>query len=365
MQYNPAAELSTDDFRLRAQAAQDQFITGERVSTGGNVNFALGKDDMKVIGFIDHINDLLDLRLGIASTDIFSAGLMYTLDRSHGSYNDNNAPDSTFFNEHDESFDEDTINTGNGIGLFGSIRLGDAGDLYGNALMSTGPYQQTITTTYEDTNRTDTRQVNRRLALTAGFARDAQGEEEHAFDLRGSIIWVTYTVDDTGGDYTTDTSNVTFYLRPSYGYSFIETDDFAVYVGTHLTGMLAFNSNNLDDISRGTSEGSSIMYASLSPNLSFQKVLGKGFDMQFGGSADLIRWQRRVINISQEDADPDKRVYTDFSSPTYNVSLGLRWTYEDLAVEGTLNQTLMRSGPNFISGGTNDMFGHVGISLGF
>ena len=126
--------------------------------------------------------------------------------------------------------------------------------------------------------------------------------------------------------------------------------------------MGGFHLKFTDDLTGAAVPDSSWTSFAVTPNIGFQKTLGKGFEALAGGSVNLIHVTRYLV---RDNLNIDTKT-VNATTDNGQFSLGLRWSIENFAVEAHLSATTLASGPYFISGGdSSPMFASLGVSLGF
>jgi hypothetical protein len=185
----------------------------------------------------------------------------------------------------------------------------------------------------------------------AGWKKDATTEGTHSLNLEGAVNILS--VDSAGPPKTTDNA-LALSLVFSHGYILKAGTGYSVFLGSNT----AFIYTSFDP--PGSAADGHTMTLAVMPNLVFHKDLGHNFELSSGGSAGLS------LNMYSKAEVPDlgfaKSGHTLLTSNA-EINLGLRWVKDNFAFEGSVNESLLQSGPNFISGMNNSMFGRIGVSL--
>lgn len=108
----------------------------------------------------------------------------------------------------------------------------------------------------------------------------------------------------------------------------------------------------------------SLIGLNFAPNISMQKALAKGFEIFAGADMNLGFASLTNLPVGAGPGAPDEA--TTLTTSGTDVSVGLRWNYENIAIEGALVDTFLAHGPHFVGGDDDQgLFGQVGLSVGF
>lgn len=233
---------------------------------------------------------------------------------------------------------------GDGYGGFVDFGLGRIGDVYGEVISYTSaPYSKT------DVPAAETNPWM--LHFLAGWKKDATTEGTHAFNVEALYNLSSSTVDPGGIKTKVNAFGVMF----SHGYILKASQSYSVFLGSN--NSLAYSTTD----NPAPTADPDFTTVSLSPNMVFQKQLGKGFETFAGASGSLV--------FAMGNAGVGDAGNSTLNTTGADASVGLRWAKDNFALEGTVNQALLKSGPNFIggNGGTangNGLFAKFGLALG-
>jgi len=345
MKGNAAADNTVDDLTKRPHLIEQQYLAG----WGGNdllsaaFNFQAADFNWFGAAYGGAVPD--EVRFGLASAGHFGAGVMVSLAK---------------FTSEDSvgaaARKSKTVLENDGFGLFGSFALGGAGDVYGEVSVYTG---------FDDSASGDdnytrielspggTSEVTPRLIhVLAGWKKDATSEGTHS--LNAELIlnignWENAPAGGTSVERKITDIQLWFY----HGYILKDAGSFKVFAGTN--SEIAYQ-----DLSWDTEpKDRSALLIQTTPNMSFQKTLKHGFE-GYAGAGFTLAW----LNQKNLPANLDKS--SSLVTAGADMALGLRWVYENLAVEGALKDAVLANGPYFIGGNTNQgLFGQVGLTVGF
>jgi hypothetical protein len=354
-QGNIAVDYTTADYLVRPHLINQGFIAGYGLTGGagagtGNAALAFNAIGLNWLGAMDNTPTVLNIRAGIGMEKVFGAGILYELNKRSTSTEGGLAEINT-----------DTVLPGDGFGLFGSFNLMDMFSLFGELTFATGyggPYIKVENTTANTTTESD----NSTTQIVLGMKKDASGEGTHAFRAIATMTFGSVTSsseDATGTTKIEDQSTFGLNVVGAYGTPVKKNDDYSVFLGSDLT--IGFSSFK-DEVAPSTPEESSLILIGITPNLAFQKTLGKGFETQCGASVPAFIWAKSKAKTGTvEDG------YSVLTSVGTNVDLGLRWTLGNFAFEGVISNNFLQNGPAIIGGNPTvpGMFGNIGVSLGF
>jgi hypothetical protein len=329
---NAAADNTVDDYSRRPTLIGDrQYLAG--YGSGSLVN---GAYSLKGMGFnwfgqVTALDSMSLLRVGLGQGSSWGAGITAAVNRIHAKAANNTTETTTYYEP-------------SGLGLFGDVNLGSS-DVYGEisfhtGLDSVGGLQNSVWTNPAVGPEDDDK--NHTASAMAGWKKDATTEGTHALNVELLFLMQSINLENPTLDNTVNEFRVT----PSWGYIVRANSSYSVFIGTN--AMLDFIHP----------EDGNYMAVVLSPNFAFHKQLGKGFEGFSGGSVSgqwLTQWD------TQADGFESSKMQT-FGA---DVAVGLRWVKDNLAFEGSLSESLLSSGPNFVGGGTPGLFGQIGLSLGF
>jgi hypothetical protein len=325
---NGAADNTVDDYTKRGT-----LINGKQYFAGwGGADLVNGAYSFQAIGFdwFGAVNASTSAgngtwRSGIA-TSRFAAGLLLNFNKTTSKV---------------PAGETKNVIAGDGFGLFGDFNLGNS-DVYGEVSLLTGPgnYQKTPTT--ETTPTT--------LHFMGGWKKDATSEGTHSLNVELVYDHTSIEVETPSSKTSGNEVKLTF----SHGYILKSGTGYSVFLGSNSNFMYA-----AQDLPGATSDPSH-MGLSVAPNLVFHKALSEHFEFTSGASARLSYDTFENTGAFQENSA--------LLTSDADINLGLRWVKDNFSVQGSLNESLLSTGPNFITGGgapTNTLFGQVGVSLGF
>lgn len=276
------------------------------------------------------------LRAGIAKGGAWGAGLMLSLAKE--SY-DTPAGDTK------------TVLQGDGFGLFGNLDIGNS-DVYGRFGVFTD-FDDVAPEPDNYSDQGDTETDNTLFAFTVGWKKGAAGQGTHALNAE---LQVEYGSTDSP---TLDATRTEFDLLLFHGFVLKETPGYDVFLGSNSQLVMDMGDN------KTAKTGPSRYGLFVSPNIAFQKNLMWSFE-GFAGADVTLGWE---MYNDAAGALPGRTApgaatgsNTFFTSRT-GANLGLRWVKDNLAIEGSLADTFLSSGPNFIGGGTPGFLSRVGLSL--
>ncbi len=345
---NPATDNTVDDYTKRPT-----LLNGKQYFAGyGDNSFASGAYAFNAAGFdwfgsivtpVTHIpiaarnagfKESGTLRTGLAN-NLWGAGLIWNFNKTSST---NGTQENKFTLEND------------GFGLFGNFNL-HGSDVYGEASMRTGFPDDTLPYTKSTNPPAAASEYDpSTIHFMAGWKKDATTEGTHSLNVEASMDFSS--IDPP----TPKTSGTNIAVNFYHGYILKSTAAYAVFLGSTATySMLSIdNPTPFKDPSH--------THFALMPNMAFQKILGKGFEITTGGSAGLsYDMYKNATNPANIAGDEGAVLIT----PVANVQVGARWVLDNFAFEGSVNQNLLSNGPNFISGtAPTPMFAQIGVSLG-
>jgi hypothetical protein len=347
MKGNGASDNTIDDFTRRAHLIDRQYLVGSGGQTLVNGAFSFEAVGFNWFGQAYGGGAPDEVRFGLASSGLFGAGLMVsfaktTIEDSVGA----------------TLVESKTVLEGDGFGFFGSFMLGSIGDVYGEAFVYTGTDALPGADVYNEskTSAATTEYTPRLLHILAGWKRDASSEGTHSLNAEFSL---NLHSEENKAVTTTEDELTEMQLAFYHGYVLKDAGGFKVFLGS---------STNLvyQDFSfEAAPQDRSRLGLNFAPNISMQKTLAKGFEI-FAG-ADMNWGFTKASNLTLDGgagAAPDEGTLL-LTSGT-DVSVGLRWNYENIALEGALVDTFLAHGPHFIGGDDEQgLFGQVGLSVGF
>ncbi len=325
---NAASDNTVDDLTKRPHLINQQYIAGWGNAQLTNAAYSFKGGNLNWFGTARSNPGEAEIRTGVGSTGAWGGGLIVSLHRTH---------------TEDPIAGKTTTNfEGQGLGGFGSFNLGSVGDVYGQVAYYAGFDDLTI----GNNNAIEVIPVagptvtteNHLLNFMAGWKKDASQAGEHALNVE---LNMNFSSNKAGAAKNGLTNiNLSFY----HGYILQASDDFSVFLGSN--NSFIYNSASADP----GPDASGYTIAS-TPNISFQKKLGWGFDTQAGAGVT-------IAYVTQED---NNAALTDGA----DMSLGLRWTKDNFAIEGLVREALLSNGPQFIGGGAPGLFASIGLSVGF
>jgi hypothetical protein len=348
MQGNVAAEFTTTDYMTRPHLIGDkQFIAGYMLSgfTGGGAACSFKAGRVNLFGaYAQAAASRHMIRLGLGLDDVFGAGVTYELDRQK---TDNESTEIT------------TREVPDGIGAFGSVNFGVM-----NLWADFSTYRYPSAYVLTDAPATDTEVSERQTEVSVGIMKDSEGERDIAV---GGHVDFSYNkqlsqMQSLGLRTTTENNRRATVVGMAYlGVPLFRNRSYSVYVGLAAGGLY---SKFVDSLVTAVLVAESYADGAITPNIGFQKTLGKGFEAMCGGSVNILHITRIV---SESNLNVDTLTY-DVATDNGRFSLGLRWKKGNFAVEGQFSATILTNGPYFISGAgsaSTPMMASIGVSLGF
>lgn len=324
---NPASDNTVEDFTERPHLIQGlQYIAGygDREMQSGAFSFSGAGYDW--FGSAELGNEEHELRFGLATPGLWGVGLILALNREY---------------EEVGGVETTTKDEGHGFGLFGSLGLG-AGHLFGQFAYYTGYeplFDNADPTVEREAGADETHTV---ILFEAGWRREAENQGEHALEAE---FHMGLSKGDLPAPNPTEKFN-RFGLEFNHGYILVGGPEFAVFLGTQ-------NFFQLFTSDPGNRSGYGF---STRPNIGFQKELGWNFEAQGGLGVEAL------YSTGKSDGNNGSSLLRTTNG---DYRLGLRWAYENLAVEGYLEDEFLADGPYFVGGKDNGLFGRVGVSVGF
>ncbi len=344
---NAASDNTTDDYSRRPTLIGDrQYFAGYGTADLGSGAFSFKGNGMNWFGQMTGGGDPSDVRVGVGSGTAWGGGLLLSLDHT----NVKNAAGET-----------STTVEGDGYGVFGDFNLGSS-DVYGQLGWFTGfpsllPTAPNNSVTVKPTAGAEASEANWFINLMAGWKKDATTEGTHSMNVEFNYTFGKNTTDPGNLD---NSVNILM-LNGYHGYILKAASDYAVFLGCN--GGFLWRADKTSTPNVDASEiGINVM-----PNMSFQKQLGKGFEVFSGGGVSL-NYNMFTDEPAGAGGFPPAGS-TDASqivTTGADVSLGLRWVKDNFAFEGSVTEALLHNGPQVISGTTTPggMFAEVGMSLG-
>ncbi len=339
---NVAADNTVTDYtRLPHLLGGRQYIAGFGDLDLVNAAFAFGDSHMNWFGLARSSADEDELRAGVAFGDAFGAGLILALNREHI---EGGAP-ATITHE------------GQGFGLFGSFNLGGS-SVYGEAALYTG-FANLSDNVHNSINPETGDPTNfSKFHFVAGWNMQAQAQGDHAMNAELSF---GLSSGEVPGPPAFEPSRTDIALWFQHGYLMLQRDGFSVFAGSNNGFVYAA----AEQLTAGGPDLSGMAFA-ISPNMAFQKTLPKGFEVQAGISATLAY----LSGLAGTNLDQDETLLITGDTPFQratgaDMSVGLRWQHENFAFEGSVQETLLSNGPQFIGGGAPGLFGQIGMTVGF
>jgi hypothetical protein len=345
---NAAADNTVEDYSRRPTLIGDrQYFAGSGTADLINGAFSFKGHGMNWFGAMTGGANPNDIRIGAASGNAWGGGLLLSVDHT----NVTNAAGET-----------STTFEGNGYGVFGDFNLG-ASDVYGQLGYFTG-FPSTLaaapnnSVTVTPNTGAETSESNWYLNLMAGWKKDATTEGTHAMNVE-----FNYTFGQNSADPTDPEGSVNILMLNGYhGYILKANSDYSVFLGCNGGFIWQSDKTTLPADVDASHIGISIM-----PNMSFQKQLGKGFEVFSGGSItasyDMYNDEPPAGGFPPAGSTDASQILTSGA----DVAVGLRWAKDNFAFEGSVTEALLKNGPQLVSGTTTPggMFAEVGMSLGF
>ncbi len=327
---NPANDNTVDDYTKRPT-----LLNGKQYFAGyGGANLANGAYAFNAAGF-DWFGSVVaagtagTVHSGIAN-NLWGAGLIVNFNKLTATLGGTETK-TTFEND--------------GFGLFGNFNL-HGSDVYGEASLLTGPGNYTKSTTAPAAAQETSPST---IHIMGGWKKDASTEGTHSLNLEASLDLISITPPAPATKISGNNIAINFY----HGYILKSTAAYAVFIGSTTT----FAMQKLDNPTP-VPDPSHTQFAVM-PNMSFQKQLGKGFEITTGGSAGLSYDMYK--NFPAPNAGDDASALL---TPAGKFQVGMRWVLDNLSFEGSVNQAILSGGPNFISGTAAPLYAQIGVSLG-
>ena len=333
---NAASDNTVVDYTRRPTLIGDkQYFAGFGGADMGNAAFAIRAGSLNWFGAVTGPTNASvgvpnTLTVGAGSGTSWGGGLMLAVNRTYTQPTNNGTETTTYFDA-------------SGFGVFGDFNLGSS-DVYGSigwntGLATTGATENSVLTKPAAGAEDDDN--NHSLSIMGGWKKDATTEGTHSFNIEASYVMAMQSLQNP----TVDATTTQLTIMPSWGYIVKSNSDFAVFVGANSTEQYtAF-------------EQGSTMSLGLSPNISFQKQLGKGFE-GFSGFSVTGSF------VSGSDIPVDGASNSQLLTGGADVLVGLRWVKDNFAFEGSLKEALLNNGPAIVGGGAPGMFLEMGISVG-
>ena len=344
---NAAADNTVEDYSRRPTLIGDrQYFAGSGTADLVNGAFSFKGNGMNWFGAMTGGANPADLRFGVAGGTAWGGGLLLSLD--HNSVK--NAAGET-----------STTVEGDGYGVFGDFNLGNS-DVYGQVGWFTG-FPSSLAGPANNTSVFDpaaaganVEVTNHFLGLQAGWKKDATTEGTHSLNVELGYIFGSHTEKPTDPDESVNIITLNGY----HGYILKANSDYSVFLGCN--GAFIWQS----DKSTTPKVDASHMGLAVMPNMSFQKQLGKGFEVFTGGSVSL-GYDMYTDEVGVPFPPAGSTDASQILTSGADVAVGLRWAKDNFAFEGSVNDVLLKNGPQLISGTATagGMFAEVGMSLGF
>lgn len=346
MKGNGASDNTVDDFTRRAHLIDGQYLVGAGGQTLVNGAFSFEGLGFNWFGQAYGGDAPDEVRFGLAKSGLFGAGLMVSFAKA-------TTEDSAIGGKAETK----NVLEGDGFGLFGSFMLGSAGDVYGEAFVYTGTDALPGADNYTEnkTAAATTEYTPRLLHILAGWKRDASSEGTHS--LNAEFIFNMHSEENKAAA-TTEDNMTELQLAFYHGYVLKDAGSFKVFLGS--STQLTYQDYSFEAAPQDRSR----MSLNIAPNISMQKTLSKGFEIFAGADMNLGFVSLTNLTPAGPAAGPDKG--TVLATSGTDVSVGLRWNYENIAIEGALVDTFLAHGPHFIGGDDDQgLFAQVGLSVGF
>ena len=339
-QGNGAADNTVDDYIRRGTLIGDrQFFAGWGDEDLGSGAFSFRGAGFNWFGSMVAGPNPNELRMGIGSGTAWAGGLILAFDKSTV---------KTAANE------TKTVIEGDGFGLFGNFNLGTS-DVYGQVGMFTG-YDNLLPRAQNYTDNETVEVSNSLINVLLGWKKDATTEGTHSLNVEAFYNLSSHEVDPS-----TPTQESTLNdLRVTFGHGYIVRagTDYSVFLGSNT--YLGWESESVEGVEDDASE----IDLGVSPNIAFQKQLGKGFEGFGGASVQLSYEMLSNTTVGAPPVPAEEASYLLTSGAT--VEVGLRWVKDNLAIEGGLKESFLANGPTIIGGNANQgLFFNLGLSLGF
>lgn len=337
---NGADDNTVEDFTRRPTLIGDkQYFAGYGTSDLVNGAFSFQGAGLNWFGGMIGGGGPNEVRVGVGSGTAWGGGVILALSKT----NVETAADKT-----------KTVLEGDGFGVFGDFGLGNS-DVYGQIALYTdfngpgpGPFNYVKV---EPTVGPESETTYRLINIMGGWKRDATTEGTHSLNVEANYNMGSHEVDPAIPAIDTKVNELGVFF--GHGYILKATTDYSVFLGVN-TGV-QWHAESFE--AAPTDRDSIALFAS--PNMAFEKNLGKGFEIFSGGSVTAAFTKYSNIPVGAEDAS---RLVTAGA----DVALGLRWIKDNFALEGSVSENILQTGPYFISGNDNTagMFVQVGMSLG-
>lgn len=344
-QGNGAADNTVDDYIRRGTLIGDrQFFAGYGGADLGSGAFSFKGMGFNWFGSMTAGANPSELRMGIGSGTAWAGGLILALDKT---------------NITTAAGDTKTVIEGDGFGAFGDFNLGSS-DVYGQVAMFTG-YDDLLPradhyTNFEPNVGASVEEKNSVINVMAGWKKDATTEGTHSLNVELIYNLSNHEVDPSTPAEKSSLNELGVVF--GHGYILKASSDYSVFLGSNT--FLNWMSESVE----GVNDDASDIIFGISPNLAFQKQLGKGFEGFSGGSV-LLSYE----TASNTTAGTPPAAAEDASfllTSQADVEVGLRWVKDNLAVEGGLKEAFLANGPNLIGGNAGQgLFFNLGMSLGF
>ncbi len=349
MQSNAAVDFTVADYLVRPHLINElQYVTGYTGSAGfidaafsfngAGINWFGGMENNPRTAALLGSTNVSRIKAGLAIGSAFGAGLLYEFNKISTSDNSGATPDVS------------TTNAGDAYGAFGSMGLGSI-SIFAEVSRVTGPAASVTTETDALTDEDKNTSTN----IIVGAVKDTEGEGSHALAATLSLALFSQEFENP----TANQSAMNIGLNINHGVPLKYNDQMAVFVGSIINLGYSSSTNEVPD---PDAESSGYLF-SLAPNMSFQKVLGKGFEISMGGSVNMLTYASGTTDPGENTTSG---LETGFNGPsTGDLSFGLRWAKENFAIEGELSKALILNGPDFIGGTGPGVLGSGGVSLSF
>lgn len=345
MKGNAASDNTVDDFTKRAHLIDRQYLAGWGGADLVNAGYSFEAIGFNWFGAAYGGATPDEVRFGLASEGKFGGGLMLALNKV-------STEDSLLGKTK-------TVLETDGFGAFGSFALGNAGDVYGELSVLTGfddlgSGNDNYVKLDPPAPATGSEVTPRVIHVMAGWKKDATTEGTHA--LNAELILNIENWESKVGTATAKRGINDFQLWFYHGYILKDAGTFKVFTGSN--SLVQFQTRDWDAAPTDRSIG----VVSVTPNMSFQKTLGHGFEATAGAGVTAA-WISQT-NMPSGANNLDKS--TTFLTGGADMAVGLRWVYENFAFEGAVKELMLSNGPQFIGGNAAPgMFAQIGLSVGF
>ncbi len=346
MKGNAASDNTVDDFTKRGHLIDRQYLAGWGGADLVNAGYSFEAIGLNWFGAAYGGGSPDEVRFGIASAGKFSGGLMVALNKV--STEDTLATVST---------KTKTVLETDGFGAFGSFAIGNAGDVYGEVSVLTGfDDLATGNDNYIKFDPAGTEVTPRIIHLMGGWKKDATAEGTHALNAELILNVESWENKPAAAAATAKRSITDVQLWFYHGYILKDAGTFKVFAGSN--SLFQFQTRDWDSAPTDRS----LAVVSVTPNMSFQKTLGHGFEATAGAGVS-VAWVS-LTNMPSGANNLDQS--TSFFTAGTDMAVGLRWAYENFAFEGAVKEALLANGPQFIGGNAAPgMFAQIGMSVGF